>query len=336
MSKARNLANLLADGSIGADELNVGQFGNRNLIINGAMQIDSRNSKALHSLLNGFAGYDLFDRYFRTNNGSSVTLEGSTDAPAGFINSMLMTFSNNSGHFSFGQKIEGVNASVLKLGLSDAKEFTFSFYAKCSTVGTYSLAFSQDFLGANNYVTTFDITSANTWERIIVTIPPITSGPWNKTNGPGLTFMITLVDGAFLTTTSLNTWNNDSNFCWSGQTTIASNGTFQITGVQLEVGDTATPFEHRSYGQELALCQRYFQNNIFAYEGLENDTEVSGVCYYKQTMRAAPTLTAVNEGGASASLSGLLDRSAAQCQWWLNIGATTTYTEKYITADAEL
>jgi hypothetical protein len=109
-----------------------------------------------------------------------------------------------------------------------------------------------------------------------------------------------------------------------------------ITGVQLERGDTATPFEHRPYGQELALCQRFFQNNIFAYEGSEDDGELSGVCYYKQTMRAAPTLSSVNSGGTSAAFSGLSDKGAAQCQWWLDTGGITTFTEKYITADAEL
>jgi len=319
-----------------ATDANRQQGGSRNRIINGSMRIDQRNGGAA---VNGSFAVDRFE--FQENSGSEFTVQRSSVAPSGFSNSLLITVTTPASASASQtnrliQRVEGNNIADLNFGSANASTVTLSFWVRSSLVGTYCAALVNN--AANRaYVAEYSISEADTWEYKTITVAGDTTGTWETGTASGVQVTFDFGSGSDFNATA-GSWVSANDWRTTNQVDFANtNGsTFYLTGVQLEVGDTATPFEHRSYGEELALCQRYFENNIFVYEGLENDAELSGIGYYKQVKRTTPTLTAVNQGGNTATLSGLIDRAAAQCQWWLNIGGGTAYTEKWITADAEL
>jgi hypothetical protein len=302
MSKARGLADL---GNVYDD----GALSNRNLILNGAMQVWQRGLSGL--------GHTAFsaDRWLEetnTNDGLAVSFvevpsAGEVGLPRQFTQmaKFALTGGTTGNLNDLRQKVENPK------GLA-GQTLTLSYYIKASsscTINNRRVVFIAD----SNAPSGSSLPSLNVtaeWQRVEDTF---TLGSSDTAVYSANSYLDVVLGLPINTTVDV-----------------------YITGVQLERGDTATPFEHRSYGQELALCQRFFQNGIFAYEGVEDDGELSGVCYYKQTMRAAPTLSSVNSGGTSAAFSGLSDKGAAQCQWWLDTGGITTFTEKYITADAEL
>ena len=246
-----------------ATDANRQQGGRRNLIINGAMQVAQRGTS-----FTGVTGssYQL-DRFkWETNTEDTATIEQSTDAPNGFANSYKLTITTaettiDSGEYaSISQYMEGLNVQQLKYGASGAENITCSFWVKCSETGTATVALYQD--DANQYISqSYTIDSANTWEYKTVTFVGNTGTAINNDNTIGLRLQFNVAGGSNYTGGSSNVWGTSANF-QSGQTINlieTVNSTFQITGVQLEVGTVATPFEHRSFGEELALCQRYFQ-----------------------------------------------------------------------------
>ena len=246
----------------------VGQnLGRRNLIINGAMQVAQRGTSAT-----GVTGitYNSIDR-FRSNVNSlgTWTESQSTDAPDEFSNSFKLecTTANSSpvasAYLIVEQKIEAQNLQGLSYGTSSAKKVTLSFWVKSNVTGTYSIAiYGADSSRAN--AKTFTINTASTWEYKTLTFNGDTTGNINNDNGDGFRLWWILNAG--------NDWKGGTQVdgVWEAYTlaNLAANvtadvggdvgDTFQITGVQLEVGDTATDFEHRSYGEELSLCQRYY------------------------------------------------------------------------------
>ena len=235
----------------------------RNRIINGNMVIDQRNAGA--SVTSGYP----VDRWASNFSGSGTfTLQQSSDAPAGFNNSVLITSTSNntigaSDYHLFNQILEGYNIADWNWGTSNAKTVTLSFWVKSSLTGTYSIQIQS---GASTYVfylTTYTISSANTWEKKTVTISGPTSGGFSSTNGNGFSLRWTLATGSSQTTATSDWATSGVGLGATGQADLsATNGnTFYLTGVQLEVGDAATPFEHRPYGAELALCQRYYEKN---------------------------------------------------------------------------
>ena len=167
--------------------------------------------------------------------------------------------------------------------------------------GTYCVALRN---GSNNrsYVTTYAINSANTWEQKSVTITGDTTGTWGTDNGRGIIVGFSLGAGSTFQATA-NTWSAGDYRATSSQTNLlATNGaTFYITGVQLEPGPTATPFERRSYGQELALAQRYYQASGFM---VNNAGSVYTNYFFKQPMRAVPTVTTSSSSPASTTVDG--------------------------------
>lgn len=237
----------------------------RNRIINGDMRIDQRNAGA--SVTATDAGYQL-DRW-QTFSGaaSKFTVQqnaGSVTPPAGFTNYLGVTSSSAytaaAGEaFSVNQNIEGFNVSDFAFGSANARSITLSFWVRSSLTGTFSAAIRNS--AANrSYPFTYSVPSANTWTQISVTIPGDTSGTWLTTNGIGLALTFDLGSGANFRGTA-GAWNSNFNTGATGSVSVVgTNGaTFYLTGVQLEVGSAATPFERRQFGQELALCQRYFQ-----------------------------------------------------------------------------
>jgi hypothetical protein len=240
-------------------------MGFRNRIINGDMRIDQRNNGASVSNIDGYG----VDRWNGSWTGSSVgrfSAQRSTVAPTGFTNSWLLTVTtpNASPAATDGnlirQAIEGFNTADLAWGSASAQPATLSFWVRCSVTGTFPLIFSNEDT-SRNYGATYTVSAANTWEYKTITLPGDTTGTWRTDNTAGIRLAFGFGGGSSRTT-SLG-WQSGSitQTNVTGCTNLmATNGaTFFITGVQLEAGSVATPFERRPYGTELALCQRYYE-----------------------------------------------------------------------------
>jgi hypothetical protein len=281
--------------------------GRRNLIINGAMQVAQRGTS---DTVDGWTNYfiDRFNCSFRTSTGTAAGSQ-STDAPAEFYNSLKLTQSSvtteaSSDIYQITQRIEANNFYQCGFGTSDATSFTLSFWVKSSVTGTYSVSFSNGYVNSTyrNYVAEYTINSANTWERKTITVSGDTNVNWNRTgNGRGLDINWDLGSGSDYQTTA-RTWQTANYTASSNQTRWIENSgaTFYITGVQLEVGSVATPFEHRSYGEELALCQRYYyqtpsgsaSTQKIYWEGYSEAGSFAHLdIFFPTEMRAAPSCT---------------------------------------------
>jgi hypothetical protein len=237
-------------------------FGFKNRIINGAMVIDQRNAGASFTPTSG-ASYGL-DRYrYYLTQSSKLTSQQSSTAPAGFINSLLVTSSSaysviSSDIFQVSQPIEGLNMADLAWGTASAATVTLSFWVRSSLTGTFGGSIGNS-SGARSYVFSYTISAANTWEQKSVTIAGDTSGTWLTTNGVGAYVNFGLGVGSSNSNTAGAWYGAAYNSATGATSVVGTNGaTFYITGVQLEKGSTATSFDYRPYGTELALCQRYF------------------------------------------------------------------------------
>lgn len=312
MSLARNLANLKPSsaGLIGAEDADTSLtqlFSFRNRIINGDMRIDQRNAgAAVNSASGGSFAVDRFKSF--GNSGGVYTTQRSTDVPTGqgFVNSIVATVTTTdsptgSDYYLITQEIEGFNFADLQWGSASAKSVTLSFWVKSSLTGTYTAAFRNSALN-RSYRAAYTINAANTWEQKTITVPGDTTGTWLTDNGIGVRVGFTLGAGADFIDTA-NMWSAVEDFAATGQTQwIATNGaTFYITGVQLEAGTVATPFERRPYGTELALCQRYFETG---YNRFRIDPFVSSGTTrpYAVVKRAAPTVTTSLVNGTIQSI----------------------------------
>ena len=292
----------LADNAVTDAKWGGGQLSNRNLIVNGAMQVAQRGT----SFSPPSDGAYVVDRFHQYQGGGGVLYyEQSTDAPSGFINSLKVTVNTADSSIASGDyyymryEAEGLDCSRLSLGTSDAQEFTFSFYVKSSLTGTFSGAF-QNAAVNRSYVFEYTINSANTWERKTVTISGDTSGTWLINNSVGLRIAFDLGNGSSLRS-SAGSWASAGNYGSTGSVELVgtASATLYLTGAQLEVGDTATPNEHRSYGDELARCMRYFQKPNATYDYIWSGDVTSGNTYYYRevlpvSMRATPTYTSLS------------------------------------------
>jgi hypothetical protein len=248
----------LTQVSPGLLDSNAQYYGFKNRIINGAMVIDQRNNGAAVTTSSAFP----VDRFTQAFGNASCSFQQVSDAPSGFINSLKLTVTTGSApsagtNNAILQKIEGLNTYDFGLGTASATTFTLSFWVKGSVAGTYAVAFTNSAFN-RSYVATYTINAANTWEYKTVTVAGDTTGTWLTTNGAGLTVLWDFGSGTNLNTTA-GAWQAGNFYRTSACTTIASttNATLQVTGVQLEKGSTATSFDYRPYGTELALCQRY-------------------------------------------------------------------------------
>jgi len=250
---------------INASSINNGQIGGRrNLIINGAMTTWQRSTSLAG--VTETDGYQTADRFqFWTYSGGTYTLSKSTTAPSGFGSSYKVlntsTTSTVAGTgVSFRQRIEAQDLQQLSYGSSGAKTLTLSFWVRSDTTGVYALlVYSQD--GSRMLGTTYTISNADTWEKKTITIVGDIDGTINNDNGIGLELFWWLAAGTdFTSTATTGSWEvYVSTKSAYGQTAeLNTGGEWYITGIQLEVGSVATEFENRSYGEELALCQRYY------------------------------------------------------------------------------
>jgi hypothetical protein len=291
-------------------------YGMRNRIINGDMRIDQRNAGAA---VTANASY-LVDRWkVNESQGLGFSSQRSTTAPAGYSNSLSYTVTGTgtvtgTNNVRFTQAIEGYNTADLAFGTASGKPVTISFNVRSSLTGTFCVAV-WDSSPAYSYVTEYTIDSANTWETKSVTIPAPTSGTWNTDNSIGLILLFDLGSGPDRATTA-DTWQSGLYSKTSNQVQMhdTNGATFYITGVQLEAGSVATPFERRPYGTELQLAQRYYQTakdgiNAPAF-GTSNSYSggdrvfLQGGSEFKVDMRAAPTLTFYSYTAAVGQVSG--------------------------------
>jgi hypothetical protein len=282
-------------------------FGFKNRIINGAMVIDQRNAGASVSL----TGSSVFpvDRMlcFGRASGLGVTGQRSTVAPAGFINSLLYTATTGtaptgSDYAGIAQNIEGFNIADLGWGTANAQTVTLSFWVRSSVTGTYPFSVHNNAFN-RSYVSTYTVNSANAWEYKTITIVGDTSGTWLTDNGVGMRLVWDMGYG-FGTTATANAWQAGDLYSLSGNVKLISNAgaTFYITGVQLEKGSTATSFDYRPYGTELALCQRYYEvligdTGAVNLAGTQRSaSNLFSTWFFKVQKRAQPTVSLTSAG----------------------------------------
>ena len=274
-------------------------YGMKNRIINGAMVIDQRNAGASGTAI----GYTVDRWQFNSSLDTKGTWQqnaGSVTPPSGYVN--YLGFTSNSAYsvpagelFTFQQRIEGNNVADLAWGTANAKTVTLSFWVYSSLTGTFGGTLRNG-AGNRSYPFSYTISSANTWEQKSITIAGDTTGTWLTTNGIGIIVTLSLGTGSTFSGTA-GSWSANNFTSATGATSVVgTNGaTFYVTGVQLEVGSTATAFDNRSYGTELQLCQRYCTVKN-GYSMVLGGRYTTNLVYFSQQlpvqMRAVPTVSA--------------------------------------------
>ena len=289
--------------TIGTTQLGAGDASiMKNRIINGAMVIDQRNAGASATLTN--TGYSL-DRWqtFLSPSGKYTVQQnaGSVTPPVGFTNYLGVTstsaYSVSAGDYNaITQPIEGYNIADLGFGTANAKTVTLSFWVRSSLTGTFGGAFANNG-SSRTYPYTYTISAANTWEQKSVTIAGDTTGTWNTNNTFGLSVIFGLGVGSTFSGTA-GSWASANYISATGATSVVgtSGATFYITGVQLEVGSSATGFEYVNYQTSLANCQRYYYritstavNTDYCLGFCDSTTSFVGLNSFPVIMRTAPT-----------------------------------------------
>ena len=333
----------------------------RNRIINGNMLIDQRNSGAAVTPTSD-PTYTL-DRWALTlSQASKFTIQqnaGAVTPPAGFTKYLGATVAaavtvGASDYFALYQPIEGYNVADLNYGLASAQTTTLSFWVRSSLTGTFG-GVVKNSAGTRSYPFTYSVGSANTWTSISVTIPGDTSGTWLTDNGAGIVVRFGLGAGATFSGTA-GAWASANYMNATGAVSVVgtSGATFYITGVQLEVGTIATPYEMQIYSDQLAQCQRYYEINSYMMVTMANGGYGNSYCNphsYRVTKRAPPTLTAYsssNQTGTSgaASLSSgavntvvavtVFDSNTASGSFYAVGSSVYTLAQYSYTASAEL
>ena len=303
--------------------INGGQIGGRrNIIINGAMQISQRATSV--TVTNTVKGYQTLDRFEYNIHGTithEMTMAQSSESPDGFSNSLKFSTTTADASLTETQshyvttEIEGQDLQQLAYGTSSAKSFTLSFYVKGTITGTYVVWFYSADTG-KALRKTYTISSANTWERKTITVAGDTSSAINNDNGSGMFIRWVLGVGPDYSSGSASTtWSTDGLTTvnrYVGQTAnvaATTSDNWAITGVQMELGSQATAFEHRSFAEELRLCQRYyFQGDgqelgagLNNYYGAEYGSGSMIKVSFPTTMRTKPTVTApsAHSGGGT-------------------------------------
>jgi hypothetical protein len=284
--------------------------GFKNRIINGAMVIDQRNAGASVTNVASASTYTLDRWFYFASQASKFTVQqdaGAVTPPVGFNDYLGITSSSSytvgaSEIFLLAQHIEGYNVADLGWGTANAKTVTLSFWVRSSLTGTFGGSLRND-ASDRSYPFTYTISVANTWEQKSITVAGDTSGTWLTTNGTGIRLAFGLGMGSTFSGTA-GAWAAANYISATGATSVVgTNGaTFYITGVQLEVGSTATSFDYLDYGRSLIQCQRYYylwaKGNSSTTQEMGsgfylNNTEVDVKAYLPVSMRTNPTLSQV-------------------------------------------
>jgi len=316
MTQAANLGALgtnvsssgITQAAGGGTGTSVGYNNFKNRIINGAMTIDQRNAGASVSVdgaapytLDRWRAQDLTDGVFTVQQDA-----GAVTPPAGFTDYLGVTTTTADSSLGASQvarvfqSIEGFNIADLGWGTANAKTVTLSFWVRSSLTGSFGGSLLN---GSDNraYPFSYTISSADTWEQKSVTIAGDTSGTWNTTNSTGIVLIFGLGIGSTFSGTA-GAWAGSELYAPTGSVSVIGtlNATWYITGVQLEVGSTATSFDYRPYTTELQLCQRYYEILTYNSNGeimsswLLTSTFYKSYWYFKVNKRASPTITLVS------------------------------------------
>ena len=300
--------------------------GRRNMLINGAMNVAQRSTS--ETGLGASAGYFTLDRWKMDFNATAgrLTMSQTADGPSGFANCLKLDCTTADTSIAAGeyimleQRLEGQDVQGICKGTADAKPVTVSFYVKANGSFTFGLELSDN---DNTRQITKLFATTTSWVRHEITFPADTSGAFDDDNARSLlaTFWLhagSTYSGGTLNSSSWASRTHANRAAGIGSFFSSTDNEFYITGVQMEIGSTATPFEHRSYGDELALCQRYFyrweSSSTYAGVGVGRAYDTSNAVAMINTpcaMRANATLTvsAVGDfavagiGGTPASIS---------------------------------
>ena len=295
-------------------------LGRRNLIINGAMQVAQRGTQTGQGASNAYSAVDRFQITSTGTNGR-LTSSQSTDAPAGFANSLQLVCTTADTSIAAGEltrirhRIEGRNVQHIQKGTSGAKPVTLSYHAKASTGGVIIIEVQDN---DNNRISSVAHTITTSYQKFTHTFPADTTGVLDNDNNGSLTVSWVLHAGSDYTSGTLGsafTTGVNANKA-VGQTFsifAATSRQLNLAGVQLEVGSTATEFEHRSFAEELQACQRYYQKsyNYADAPGSNVNTQHQaridgqGIFFFERVypvrMRTQPTLTTYSNGSSGAS-----------------------------------
>jgi hypothetical protein len=308
--------------------------GFRNRIINGDMRIAQRGTAAVTT--NGAYPVDRFQAGNNTDGAFAAQQDAS--APAGFVNSVKFTTTTadatltTTQSLQFQQKIEGTNFADLGWGTAAAQTVTLSFWVRSSLTGTFGGAVANDAVD-RSYVFAYSISAADTWEYKTVTIPGDTTGTWLKNTETALRLYFGLGQGPDRQGTA-GVWAGSFLQSVTGAVSVIGtlNATWFITGVQLEAGSVATPFERRPFGTELALCMRYFykidadaSTLSYASGWFASTTSARVSVPTPTTLRAAPTLT-VTLTDAIRGAAGSFTPSAANVDKLLPNSVALSFT----------
>jgi hypothetical protein len=302
-----------ANNSVETYTSNAGRpLSNRNLVINGAMQVAQRNTSVTGITTNGYYTADRWNIFITSAGTWTMNVESSGPANTEFRSSanLICTTADSSlaagDRLDFRQRIEGQNLQSIKKGTTAAESLTVSFYVKSSNTGTYICEFFDED-NSRQISKSYTIDAANTWEKKTLTFPPDTTGQFDNDNDNSLNLIFWLAAGTNFTSGTLNS------SAWASSTGAnravnqlnlanASGNYWAVTGIQLETGEVATPFEMRSFGQELALCQRYYwryqvvspSDGIFTVGSAFNQSQAIGAVSLPVSLRASPSLTSSN------------------------------------------
>lgn len=265
-SKAFELARL---GNAYSD----GALSNRNLIINGDMQCWQRAIAATTAVNDKYSTVDRFKFY--ADSDGAFTTERSTghrgdtghDTALKCVCTTADTSLGATQAASVSTRLEAQNLQHLRYGTSNAKKLTVSFWVRSNKTGVYSFALTKNDSPDHTIVSEYTISSADTWEQKTISIPALTGSSINNDNGIGLSVEFALAYGSTYTTSTLDQWTTANDFASTNQVNWldSTSNNWYLTGFQMEVGDTATPFEYRSFADTLAQCQRYFAKS-YRYE----------------------------------------------------------------------
>jgi len=329
MSKAAELASLASASETA--------LSNRNIVINGAMQVAQRSASVTG--IGASAGYFTLDRWKITQlSAGRLTMTQTADGPSGFANCLKLDCTTADASIAAGEnlvlqhKLEGQDLQQLKKGTSDAEQITVSFYVKANAAFNFGVElFDND----NTRQITKLFATTTGWVKHSITFPADTTGAFDDDNALSLDLNFWLHAGSTYASGTLNTaaWASNTNAnraAGIGSFYSSTDNNFFITGIQMEVGPVATPFEHRSYGQELLLCQRYFEIHttlvdfhMLAMAIAISSTQATFFMPFLVTKRAAPTVTfsasgtftavtadGSNAGAATAIAAGTVDIDA--------------------------
>jgi hypothetical protein len=305
----------------------------KNKIINGAMLVDQRYSGSANTPAEAQYVLDRWQGRLSQSGKYTIQKDSSANTVAGFSSSLKVTSTSSyslgaSDYFTVNQRVEGLNWADLRWGTASASPITLSFWVRSSVTGTFGGGFTNSAFN-RSYVYTYSIVAADTWEKKTITIPGDTSGTWVSDTGIGTEFWFNIGTGTSYSNTP-GSWLAGGYFAPTGASSIVgtSGATWYVTGVQIERGNIATPFEYRQYTTELQLCQRYYETsynqgnteqvvptnvpNSYAFLKTGTNTiaggsgtaqETMGPFFFKVSKRANPTVTIYSYTTSTTSMA---------------------------------